>query len=64
MNQKLLNTILLSLSFVAMVIGVHRSIEDGDVAGNYWIFMIVLVLYMLYRYRRNKSEDAERGDKK
>ncbi|GAB3194871.1 Na+/H+-dicarboxylate symporter [Pontibacter aydingkolensis] len=60
MNPKLLNTILLSLAFVAMVIGVHRSIEEGDAAGNYWIFMIVLVLYMLYRYRRNKSEDAEK----
>jgi uncharacterized protein with PQ loop repeat len=59
MSSKLLNTILLSLAFVTMVIGVHRSIEDKDIAGNYWIFMIVLVLYMLYRYRRNK-ESAEK----
>ncbi len=59
MSSKLLNTILLSLAFVTMVIGIHRSIEDKDIAGNYWIFMIVLVLYMLYRYRRNK-ESAEK----
>lgn len=56
MNSKLLNTILLSLAFVTMVIGIHRSIEDGNIASNYWIFMIVLVLYMLYRYRRTKED--------
>lgn len=58
MNQKLLNTILMSLAFVAMVIGIHRSIEEKDIAGNYWIFMIVLALYMLYRYRK-RNEDAK-----
>jgi membrane protein CcdC involved in cytochrome C biogenesis len=59
MSSKLLNTILLSLAIVTMIIGIHRSIEDKDIAGNYWIFMIVLILYMLYRYRRNK-ESAEK----
>ncbi|MBB6609537.1 hypothetical protein H7F15_00670 [Pontibacter sp. Tf4] len=55
MNQKLINTILLSLSFVAMIIGIHRSIEES-VAANYWIFMISLGLYILYGYRKKKSQ--------
>jgi len=56
MNQKLLNTILLSLAFVAMVIGIHRSIEEKDIAGNYWIFMITLVLFMIYRQRKKNNK--------
>lgn len=55
MNQKLVNTILLSLAFVALVIGIHRSIEEQDVAGNYWIFMIMFVLYTIYWYRKRRS---------
>ncbi|WP_229960733.1 hypothetical protein [Pontibacter silvestris] len=55
MNQKLLNTVLLSLAFVAMVIGIHRSIEEQDVAGNYWIFMIMLILCIIYWYRKKRS---------
>ncbi|WP_168194059.1 hypothetical protein [Pontibacter sp. SGAir0037] len=56
MNQNLLNTILLSLAFVAMVIGVHRSIYESDIASNYWIFMIGLVFFMVYRYRKKKQK--------
>ncbi|WP_164891049.1 hypothetical protein [Botryobacter ruber] len=55
MNQKLLTTILLSLSFVAGVIGLHRSISESDVAGNYWIFMVSLVFYLLYRYKKKSG---------
>lgn len=56
MNQNLINTILISLSFVTIVIGVHRSIEEKDFAGNYWIFMIGLGLYILYGYRKKKNQ--------
>ncbi|HEY4650426.1 MAG TPA: hypothetical protein VIG72_03385 [Pontibacter sp.] len=56
MNQKLINTILLSLAFVAMVIGIDRSVEERDIAGNYWIFMISLVLLILYRHRKKKNQ--------
>lgn len=55
MNPKLTNTILLSLSFVVMVIGVHRSLVEEDVIGNYWIYMVGLVLFMLYYYRKRKN---------
>ncbi|WP_165838142.1 hypothetical protein [Pontibacter arcticus] len=55
MNHKLLNTILLSLAFVTIVIGIHRSIEEQDIAGNYWIFMIAVILYALYKYRKKKD---------
>ncbi|MDX5436387.1 MAG: hypothetical protein LPK03_04295 [Pontibacter sp.] len=55
MNQRLVYILLLSLAFVVMVIGVHRSIVEDDIAGNYWIFMIGFVLYMLYRYAKKKD---------
>jgi uncharacterized protein with PQ loop repeat len=57
MNPKLVNTILLSLAFVAMVIGIHRSIEESDIAGNYWIFMVGLMLYVVYHYRKKKQTE-------
>jgi len=55
MNQRLLNIILLSLSFVVMVIGVHRSIVEEDILGNYWLYMVGLVLFMVYYYRKRKN---------
>lgn len=55
MNQRLLNIILLSLSFVVMVIGVHRSLVEDDIIGNYWLYMVSLVLFMLYYYRKKKT---------
>ncbi|MFT2009639.1 hypothetical protein ACMA1I_13250 [Pontibacter sp. 13R65] len=55
MNQGLLNTILLSLAFVAMVIGIHKSIYESDIATNYWIFMISLILFMVYRHRKKRN---------
>ena len=59
MNQKLLNTILLSLAFVAMVIGTHRILEENDVAGNYWIIMIGLTLFILYLYRKKRQGESK-----
>ncbi|GAA4423427.1 hypothetical protein GCM10023188_02210 [Pontibacter saemangeumensis] len=55
MNPRLVNIILLSLSFVVMVIGVHRSLVEEDIVGNYWLYMIGLVLFMLYYYRKRKN---------
>ncbi|WP_161889657.1 hypothetical protein [Pontibacter russatus] len=55
MNPKLINSILLALSFVAMVIGAHRSLVEEDILGNYWLYMIGLVLFMLYYYRKKKN---------
>ena len=55
MNSKLINSILLALSFVAMVIGAHRSLVEEDILGNYWLYMIGLVLFMLYYYRKKKN---------
>ncbi|WP_242921565.1 hypothetical protein [Pontibacter liquoris] len=54
MNQKLINTLLLALAFVAAVIGAHRTIQGEDVLGNYWIFMISAVLFILWWYRRKR----------
>ncbi|WP_170866147.1 hypothetical protein [Pontibacter flavimaris] len=55
MNRRLLYVILLSLAFVAMVIGVHRSLVQDDFAGNYWIFMIGFLFYILYGYTKKKD---------
>ena len=55
MNPKLINSILLALSFVAMVIGVHRSLVEEDIIGNYWLYMIGIMLFMLYYYRKKKN---------
>jgi hypothetical protein len=55
MNQNLVNTILLSLAFVVVVIGIHRSVEESDIAGNYWIFMISFILLIIYRHRKKKN---------
>ncbi len=54
MNHKLLNSILLSLAFVAAVIGAHQSITHDDVAANYWIFMISMMLFIIWWYRRKR----------
>ncbi len=54
MNHKLLNSILLSLAFVAAVIGAHQSITHDDVASNYWIFMISMMLFIIWWYRRKR----------
>lgn len=56
MTPKLINILLLALSFVVMVIGTHRSLMEDDVLGNYWLFMVGLVLFMLYRYRKKKEK--------
>lgn len=55
MNPRLINIILLALSFVVMVIGVHRSLVEEDIIGNYWLYMIGLVLFLLYYYRKKKN---------
>ena len=56
MNQNLVNTILLALSFVAMVIGIHQSIVGAGIAENYWIFMIGLAFFMFYSYRKKNKK--------
>jgi hypothetical protein len=57
MNPKLVNSILLALAFVAMVIGVHRSIVESDIAGNYWIYMVGFMFYIVYHYRKKKQTE-------
>jgi hypothetical protein len=56
-------TIYLSLAAVAVVIGIHRIMVDGQSASiseaigyNYWIFMLALVFLMLYRYDKKKQK--------
>ncbi|MDX5348263.1 MAG: hypothetical protein LPK19_13580 [Hymenobacteraceae bacterium] len=53
--MKLFKIILLALSFVAAVIGVHRSYFADGLAANYWLFMLSIVFFMLYRYVGRRS---------
>lgn len=59
MNLK--QTIYLALAAVAIVVGIHRTMVDGETVSisqaigyNYWIFMISLAFLMLYRYDKKK----------
>ena len=57
--MKLSGTIYFSVAVAAMVIGIHRTIVENNLAANYWIFMIALACLFLYRYQKkaNNSED-------
>jgi hypothetical protein len=51
-------TILLSLTVVFLVIGVHQSVLHGF-AGSYWIFMLMLTTLIIYQMRKNKDINKE-----
>jgi Mg2+/citrate symporter len=49
--MKLSETIYLSLSVVAFIIGVHQSFFWG-ISESYWLFMISGSLFLLFRYQK------------
>ena len=61
--MKLKETVYLSLAAVAVVIGIHRTMQEESVAEgvalNYWIFMAGIVFLFLYRYETQKKRAAE-----
>ncbi len=54
--MKLSGTIYFSVAVVAMVVGIHRTIVENNLAANYWIFMIALACLFLYRYQKKNSQ--------
>ncbi len=52
--MKLSSVIFLSLAVVSTVIGVHRTILEKDVVGNYWIFMVSFACLMVFRFVNQK----------
>jgi len=58
--NKLVNTIILSLSIGLLIIGVHQLMVDG-LMSSYWIFMFTISLLLLYKYRK-KSMGVQESD--
>ncbi len=58
--MKLSGTIYFSIAVVAMVIGIHRTILENNLAANYWIFMIALACLFLYRYQKKSNQDSDK----
>lgn len=54
--MKLSGTIYFSVAVVAIVIGTHRTIVENNLATNYWIFMIALACWFLYRYQKKTDK--------
>ncbi len=57
--MSLLNTIILTLSVVLLVIGIHQTMLYG-LSASYWIFMFCVGLLLLYKYR--KANDNGSGN--
>lgn len=58
--MKLSGTIYFSVAVAAMVIGIHRTIVENNLAANYWIFMIALICLFLYRYQKKTDKSGEK----
>jgi hypothetical protein len=57
--MKLIDTILISLSIVFMLVGIHQTYLNG-IAGSYIFFMTMLSLLALYQLRKlNKENKAK-----
>ncbi|MFC5270909.1 hypothetical protein [Adhaeribacter terreus] len=60
--MSLKQTILISLTIVSFIIGVHRVLIDMQTVSiseaigyNYWIFMISIAFITVFRYNRKKQ---------
>ncbi|QMU31162.1 hypothetical protein [Adhaeribacter radiodurans] len=58
--MRLSGTIYISIAVVAMVIGVHRTIVENNLAANYWIFMIAFICLFLYRYQKKSGQSGKK----
>ena len=58
--MKLVDTIILSLTVVIFVIGVHQTITVG-LMYSYWIFMFSIVLLLIFKYRKGKRRVIDQG---
>lgn len=53
--MSLSNILILSVSVVLFVIGIHQLMIFG-LAGSYWIFMLSVSLLLLYKYKGGEKE--------
>ncbi len=61
-KHTLFDIVLLSLSAVAMIIGVHQSVNYGFGA-SYWLYMIAIGLFLYYQFRKLKKKQQEQQPK-
>jgi hypothetical protein len=63
--MKTSDTILLSLSLVFFVIGVHQTFLLDNLAASYYLFMISLIFWVVYRVRvKLRDVRNQNGNKK
>jgi hypothetical protein len=65
--MKTSDVILLSLSLVFFVIGVHQTYLLNELAASYYLFMLSLIFWMIYRVRfklREVQSKKNNSDKK
>ena len=61
--MKLVDTIILSLTVVIFIIGVHQTFTVG-LMYSYWIFMFSIVLLLILKYRKSKRRVVDPGKSK
>ena len=61
--MKLYETILFALTLALLVIGLHQTAVNGFV-NSYWIFMLMIIMMIIYRIRKNKQLQKGEVDKK
>ena len=61
--MKLVDTIILSLTVVIFIIGVHQTFTVG-LMYSYWIFMFSIVLLLILKYRKGKRRVIDPGKSK
>jgi hypothetical protein len=54
-DKSLARTVLFALGVVSFVIGVYQTVLQGDLGGNYWIFMISLACWLPLNYWRQQE---------
>lgn len=56
--MKLTDIVLLSLSVVLTIIGVHQSMNFG-IQNSYFIFMFTIAILLYYFYRKKQHQEME-----
>lgn len=59
--MKLTDIVLLSLSVVLTIIGVHQAMNFG-IQNSYFIFMFTIAILLYYFYRKKQYEGMEDND--
>jgi 4-hydroxybenzoate polyprenyltransferase len=61
-KPKLIDIIVLALSAVALIIGIHQTINYGF-GSAYWLYMISIGLFLYYQIRKVKKKQEENQPK-